>query len=139
MRRSVLRIGLVACCAKKGAVPCAAKDLYLSPLFTKSRAWVERHCDRWLILSAEHGLLAPETVIAPYERTLNRMNATDRRAWGDRVRQQFESVAGSRFVALAGVRYCEPLVALDLERPMAGLGIGQQLAWLSHARKATTF
>ena len=126
-----MRIGLVACCAKKGAVPCAAKDLYLSPLFTKSRAWVERHCDRWLILSAEHGLLAPETVIAPYERTLNRMNATDRRAWGDRVRQQFESVAGSRFVALAGVRYCEPLVGLDLERPMAGLGIGRQLAWLS--------
>lgn len=28
-----MRIGLVACCAKKGAEPCAAKDLYLSPLF----------------------------------------------------------------------------------------------------------
>ena len=73
------------------------------------------------------------------DRTLNQMSANDRRVWGDLVRQQLESVAGSRFVALAGVRYCEPLVALDLERPMAGLGIGQQLAWLSHARKATTF
>lgn len=124
-------VGLVACCSQKGSSPCAAKQLYLSSLFRKARAWTEKHCDEWYILSAEHGLLAPNAVIAPYDRTLNRMTASERRAWGERVWQQLAPLNGSRFIVLAGARYCEPLAGLDHERPMQGMGIGYQLAWLS--------
>ena len=136
MRRGVLRIGLVACCATKGAVPCAAQDLYLSPLFTKSRAWVERHCDQWFILSAKHGLIAPETVIAPYDETLCAMKASARRLWGARVIEAMaEQIdAAAPLIVLAGRNYRDPLWP-QIERrasvPMEGLGIGQQLAWLS--------
>lgn len=60
----------------------AAKDLYISDWFVKARAYVEQAGDEWFILSAEYGLVSPETVIAPYERTLNTMGIAERRAWG---------------------------------------------------------
>ncbi len=40
---------------------------------------MERTGAPWFILSAEYGLLSPETEIAPYERTLNTMSVSDRR------------------------------------------------------------
>ena len=58
----------------------AAKDLYISDWFVKARAHVEQAGNEWFILSAEHGLVHPENVIAPYERTLNAMGIADRRA-----------------------------------------------------------
>lgn len=63
LRRTVY---LVACTKTKAAGPRAAKDLYTSPWFRKARRYVESRPGCWFILSAEHGLLDPETVIAPY-------------------------------------------------------------------------
>src|SRR3546814_12989825 len=56
-----------------------------SPWFQKARAYVERQGGAWFILSAKHGLIAPETVIAPYDETLGAMKAGARRLWGARV------------------------------------------------------
>lgn len=61
---------LVACVAAKLDRPAPARDLYASPWFQKARAYVERQGGAWFILSAKHGLIAPETVIAPYDETL---------------------------------------------------------------------
>ncbi len=63
------RVGLVSCVKTKRSIATAAKDLYISPLFRGQRQAVEAGCDRWFILSAKHGLLAPNTVIAPYDDT----------------------------------------------------------------------
>src|SRR3546814_11212990 len=60
-------------------------DLYASPWFQKARAYGERQGGAWFILSAKHGLIAPETVIAPYDETLGAMKAGARRLWGARV------------------------------------------------------
>jgi hypothetical protein len=122
---------LVACCGPKlkGAHP--AGDIYQSDLFLKSRAWAEREGDEWGILSAKHGVLMPETVIEDYNVTLNEMPSEDRAKWGSMVREQLQSSKNKRIILLAGNRYCE--WANDewrTERPMEGLGIGQQLAWL---------
>lgn len=55
-------IGIVACCKTKRASTQAARDLYCSPLFRKSVAYLRRFwCptdNDWFILSAEHGLVA---------------------------------------------------------------------------------
>lgn len=74
---------LVACVAAKLDRPAPARDLYASPWFQKARAYVERQGGAWFILSAKHGLTAPETVIAPYDETLGAMQAGERRqlAW----------------------------------------------------------
>jgi Family of unknown function (DUF6884) len=53
---------LVGCVKTKADRPQAARDLYRSPLFERRRRYAEQYAARWYILSAEHGLVAPETV-----------------------------------------------------------------------------
>ena len=127
---------LVACCGPKLDKPSPAADLYVSPLFKKARRYAEQR-GRWFILSALHGLLAPSTIIAPYDVTLKRMTARERREWGHKVREQIEAADLLEYplVALAGDDYVKPLLAagLDVSQPMKGLSIGKQLQWLNNA------
>src|SRR5687767_6111885 len=80
-----MRVALVSCVKSKLDRTAPAKDLYTSPLFRALRNYAERHSDRWYILSAEHGLLDPERVIEPYERTVNSMSMLARQEWAHRV------------------------------------------------------
>jgi hypothetical protein len=75
---------LVSCVGMKRAAPAAARDLYISPWFVGVRDIVERTGSPWFILSAEYGLISPEAVLAPYERTLNIMGKPERRDWATR-------------------------------------------------------
>jgi hypothetical protein len=92
----------------------------------------------WFILSAKHGLLSPDEVIAPYEQTLNRLSVMERRAWAEMVKNRLVSVVmpEDRVVILAGARYREflmptlELLAARVEIPMEGMRIGEQLSWL---------
>ncbi len=126
------RVGLVACSAGKLDRPAPARELYVSPLFCKASAWVEANCSRWFILSAKHGLVSPETILEPYNQTLGTMSADERAAWSSRVRWQLHTLAlhNCRLVLLAGEHYAAPTAGLNVERPLQGLGIGQQLQWL---------
>lgn len=134
---------LVSCVGQKRSAPARARDLYTSDWFQKARAYVYVKGGRWYILSAEHGLLEPEAVAAPYEKTLNRMSVGERRAWARRV---FDALAPrlrgvDRVVVLAGERYREFLIGqirtlgIATEVPMAGLKIGEQLHWLAERVK----
>ncbi|WP_238541429.1 DUF6884 domain-containing protein [Burkholderia gladioli] len=71
---------LVSCVGEKQDRAMPAKVLYRSNWFTKAREYVERRAGVWYILSAKHGLISPDQVIAPYEQTLNRMPIAERRA-----------------------------------------------------------
>jgi len=129
---------LVSCVSRKREQACPARELYVSDLFRKARRFAEASGCPWFILSAEHGLVAPDQVIAPYERTLNTMRAADRRAWGERVAVQLAAAIPelSRVVFLAGKRYREFLGqqlasrGVEILVPMEGLRIGEQLSWL---------
>lgn len=127
---------LVACVAAKLDRPAPARALYTSPWFQKARAYVERQGAPWFILSAKHGLIVPETVIAPYDETLGAMKAGARRLWGARVIEAMAAQidAAAPLIVLAGRNYRDPLwpsIERRASAPMAGLGIGQQLAWLT--------
>lgn len=129
----------MSCVAKKRAYAAPARDLYASALFQKARAYAERTADEWFVLSAKYGLVSPDTVIEPYDVTLNAMGVGERRAWAAKVQRQLEPVtrAGDTVVMLAGARYREGLMAalqrrgVRVEVPMEGLKIGEQLQWLS--------
>jgi alkanesulfonate monooxygenase SsuD/methylene tetrahydromethanopterin reductase-like flavin-dependent oxidoreductase (luciferase family) len=101
-----VRVALVSCVKSKRSEPSAARDLYVSALFQKSRAWAERHCDGWYVLSAEHGLLSPDQRVAPYEKTLDRARRKERRALAENVHRQLGDLGllgpGISFVWLAG-------------------------------------
>jgi hypothetical protein len=114
-------------------------DLYGSPLFVKSRAFVEQHCDSWFVLSAKHGLVKPTDVIEPYEETLNTKSADERRNWSDGVWSalRVHLKPNDRVTILAGKKYRNDLLPLikeygcRIDVPMVGLGIGRQLQWLT--------
>ena len=114
-------IVLVACVKSKGTRPAAAKDLYTSALFRKERAYAERAGVPWFILSAEHGLVAPDEWLAPYERYLADTTASYRLAWGGWVAARLDLLAGplsDKVVEIhAGSTY------LDVIRPEPGEGL----------------
>ena len=130
---------LVACVSKKSAWSDVAGSLYQSVWFTKARAYAEASHQDWLILSARYGLISPSTWISPYDETLNKMPAASRRRWARFVLQQAPMMLRKEhnIEILAGVRYREHLVeplrdlGYNVTVPMKGLGIGQQMAWLT--------
>jgi hypothetical protein len=125
-------IVLVACCGKKLPYAAPAKELYQSELFRKSRAYAEQNGDSWLILSALHGVVHPDATIAPYDVTLNEMSRQARADWSVKVAGQLEPHRSSEMVVLAGKNYCGWVEHYErVTRPMEGLGIGQQLAFLT--------
>jgi hypothetical protein len=133
------RVALVSCVKAKRPSAAPAGDLYTSRLFLALRAYAVARADAWYVLSAEHGLLRPDQIVAPYERTLNDMPKRDRVAWAERVQRQLLEVlpTGAEVILLAGVRYREGLVPFLRTRgfsvavPLEGLGIGRQLQKLN--------
>jgi len=132
-------IALVACVKTKASTPRPAGDLYTSDLFAKASAYAEKISDAWYILSAKYGLVGPNEIIAPYEKTLRQMPIAQRKAWAAQVFQDLCAVAvkpGDRIVILTGEDYREYLVeplrafGCHVEIPMLGLSFGKQKSWL---------
>lgn len=152
-------IALVSCAQTKLETrePVPARDLYTSSLFIKSRAWAEANADHWFILSAFHGVVAPELPLMPYERSLNDLNARERFIWAMRadsairgwIRGHWGTDEPITVQLLAGEVYAHDLRSLlaaevsgDLRHavyarrctvvePLRGLQIGERLAWLN--------
>lgn len=138
------RIGLVGCVKQKAAVARPAADLYESALFLGRRSYVESTCETWWVLSAEHGLVSPMTVLEPYDRALKNASRAERRRWSERVLDALdEAVAPWEGVTVeihAGAEYRE-FGLVDgirdrgsfIEIPTAGMPIGRQLQFYARA------
>lgn len=133
------RIAFVSCVKTKADSARPAEQLYISPWFVMARRYAHAIADRWFILSAAYGLVEPDRVIEPYEKTLNKMPIAERRGWAKLVTKQMDlaGVRGNEAIVLAGINYRRHLnMALldrfaEVEVPMEGLMLGQQLSWLS--------
>jgi hypothetical protein len=84
------RVGLVGCVKSKLTHPAPAADLYVSPLFRGRRAFVDRSCGRWFILSALYGVARPDVVLVPYGAIFNDASRAERRTWAERGLQRLE-------------------------------------------------
>lgn len=132
-------IVFISCVSKKLPHKAKAQELYISPLFRLNLAYAKKlKPDKIFILSAKHGLLTPNDVIAPYDTTLNTMPDKERRVWGARVRKQLHgkvNLEKDKFIFLAGGRYRKYLMPhmRHVKIPMIHLGIGKQLQFLKHA------
>ena len=134
-----LKIGMVGCVAQKRTAPARAKNLYISPLFLKRRRYVERNYDAWHILSARYHMISPDDILDPYDETLKRKAAAERRNWASRVFSQitalYPDAQNQIFYFHAGADYQKYLTDLlrnrgyKYELPLKGLRIGEQLAW----------
>ena len=119
-------IGLVSCVKTKRDEPATPKDLYTSDYFEKMQAYAEQYHDDWWILSAKHGVLAPDgEPIEPYDETLSGARVVKKREWAEEV----------TLVVHAGKDYYEELLPLiedrdvSVEIPTEGLGIGGKKSW----------
>jgi hypothetical protein len=125
---------LISCVKSKRDYPCAAKDLYCSPLFKAQRQYAQAVSRMWFILSAKYGLLEPEQQIAPYEMTLKAAPAPEKKRWASDVftALQQKIVPSDKIVITAGESYCRYLLPLlraegfQVERPLKGLSMGFQ-------------
>jgi hypothetical protein len=136
---------IVGCVSTKQDRKAAARDLYTSALFVGRRARAESAGAPWFILSALHGLVAPATVIAPYDVSMEALSASERAALGERAVSALEEAIGpldGQTIELhAGDSYARALAsALDargarLVRPLKGFTLGQQLAWYKGERQ----
>lgn len=132
---------LIACCAQKSEEPALAKDLYQSPLFKKSREYAEKNADQYFIMSALLGLVSPDSFIGPYECSMYDKTARGRRIWAGTVASQLRGAIhdGDTLIILAGRMYRDELLIifnlwypnLNVQIPLEGLGIGQQLQALT--------
>lgn len=139
------RIGLVGCVKQKATDPRPARRLYTSTLFEGRRAYVERTCEEWWILSAAHGLVHPDQPLAPYDVTLKNAGRAQRRAWTQQVLHQLDELTqpgiGDVVEIHAGAEYRDfGLVdglqerGCEVDVPTEGLRIGDQLHFYGQAR-----
>lgn len=84
-------IHLVAGGGLQGGWSVPARDLYEGIWFHGARAWAEMAGGPWFILSARHGLLTPEEIVAPYGDRLSGRSAAAMRAWVAQVIAQMET------------------------------------------------
>lgn len=98
------------------------------------------------ILSAFHGLRRPDFEASWYDRTATEVNACGewRRAWNGATASGViqGSKPGDTIIVLAGAEYVKHWrgrveeAGRLVKTPLAGMGIGQQLAWLAAQRDA---
>ena len=140
-KRTLPNLILLGCVKSKRREPSAAKDLYDSPLWRSRRAYAEHSGVPWYILSAKHGLLAPETVIRPYELALGDRRVAQRREWSQRVMDSLATkvpvLEGTAIEIHAGKAYAAygledglRKAGAEVRRPLARVpSIGAHIAW----------
>ena len=130
-------IGLVGCAAAKLRRPAPARDLYVSQLFKKAAAYAEANTDRWYVLSAKYGLVASDEIIRPYDAKLGTKTGPPIWDWARDIAKQLDRELrfdhDVELLVLAGEQYRTFLRFVDYPArvPMEGMGIGQQLGYLT--------
>ena len=135
-----MKIGLLASTKQKQPYASYAKDMYkASPLFSAAYQYTSQTYDRLYVLSAKHYLLHPDEVIEPYDATLNKMPAKERRDWARevviRMKERIPMHAVEAIYIHAGQQYWQYLVPLlEQEKyrcfvPIKGMNVGEQQRW----------
>jgi len=144
---------LTACCKEKLTEKAMAKDLYQGQLFQKVRKYCEQEGFDYRILSAEHGLIAPECWVEPYDRQIKNRGDVERlqplvlpelkRLWPDYdkvivIMGDGDAVAigGNHFIHAA--RRNIDLTAIILNNSIYGMTGGQYSPTTPYGMRSTT-
>jgi hypothetical protein len=137
-----MNVVIIGCGKSKRDVESAARDLYTGSLFVACRRYAEASGCGWAILSAQ-GLVMPNWELFPYDAKLS-LRGTELENWAMNAAKKARLLLNpSNVVCLAGVTYARPFAAaleclsITCEQPLAGMGIGQRLRWLSEHTHAS--
>lgn len=125
-------ICLIGCVKMKRKQRCAAKDMYISPLFKARLKYALSLGKKCYIISAKYGLLGLNDMIDPYDKTLNDMRKAERKAWTIGVIRSLNAAEGlgkgSPVMVLAGDKYREWLERYyKVSYPFPNMPFGMQL------------
>ena len=133
-------IVLISCSKSKLDIPAPARELYTGQLFKKAVAWAERQGLQWFVISALHGLVAPDQSIAPYNYSLkDRRGSREREFWAHHTIRALlpnHSPKGSRAILIMPElyrRFIQPELdraSITYSNPLQRLSIGKQMQWL---------
>lgn len=119
-------IGVLACSKTKLARPAPALCLYQGDVFRLALAYLRAQgCERIVVLSAQHGAVPGDQVLAPYEASLESLGAAGRRVWAVRAGAVLRELVGdTKVLAIVPNEYAAALVWVSYERRFAGLPLG---------------
>jgi hypothetical protein len=128
---------LIACVKTKVEDETRALQLYRSPLFNKSLLHALRAKLRPYVLSAEFGLVSPDQILPPYEKTLKTMGSRAVQQWAKRTGSQLRQLLSPRDTVhlYAGQDYIKPVLPIlqtigcQIQVPIEG-ALGKRLALL---------
>lgn len=133
------QLGIIACSKSKmrlaGNEVVPARHLYTGRLFRQSLLVAERFCDRTIILSALHGVVSPDELLAAYDKKLP-TTKEDLGRWAIAVDAYLPELKGLKVLCLAPKPYWAPLPNQGWAKPLEGLGIGEQKAALKKMARA---
>ncbi len=119
------RVVLIGSSGATAAAPVRVADLFQSAGFTRAREHAVSSGLPWFVLSAKHGLLEPDDVVAPYALELGDSSTVYRSAWGEWVAAQLGErvqLAGATVEVYGGVDFAQPL-----RQPLARRGAALEL------------
>jgi hypothetical protein len=105
--------------------PVPVGDLFQSAGFARAREHAVHSRLPWFVLSAKHGLLEPDDVVAPYDLQLGDSPTVYRSAWGEWVAAQLGervTLDGATVEVHGGVDFAQPL-----RQPLARRGAALEL------------
>jgi hypothetical protein len=122
------RVVLIGSAGATAATPLPAAQLFASDGFARARAHAAGSGHPWFVLTAKHGLLDPDDVVAPFDVQLGDQSIGYRTAWGEWVAAQLGDrllLDGVTVEVHGGVDFAQPLrgpltrrgAALDLQLP----------------------
>ena len=131
---------LITCGSKKRSIPCAAADIYTGVYFYNMIRFARSIApdSRIYIVSAKHGLLRTNQIIAPY----NLRMGTPGSITADIIKRQAQALGlrpAERGIFVGGPDYLSVLAPTftNIERPLVGKGaIGDQMHYMRLASQA---
>jgi hypothetical protein len=119
------RVVLIGSAGETASGPVRVADLFRSAGFVRARDHAVRAGAPWFVLSAKHGLLEPDDVVAPYGLDLGDSSTVYRSAWGEWVAAQLGErvhLSGATVEVHGGVDFAQPL-----RQPLARRGAALEL------------
>lgn len=129
-------IAFIGCVKTKKQERCEAAEIYTSPLFRYSYAYaIKQGAERIYILSAKHGIIPANTIIGPYNETLNGQSDAHLKRWAYKVVMQADALGIARtedIMLLAGENYAKYIrkIYRNAQEPLKGLKMGERLSFL---------
>jgi hypothetical protein len=122
------RVVLIGSSGSTATTPLPAAQLFESAGFLRAREFAAGSGHPWFVVTAKHGLLDPDDVVAPFDVQLGDQSIGYRNAWGEWVAAQLGDrllLEGVTVEVHGGVDFAQPLrgpltrrgAALDLQLP----------------------